>query len=1051
MDFEQAYGRLNAEQREAVDYIDGPLLVIAGPGTGKTQLLSMRVANILKITDTAPENILCLTFTETGARNMRERLGSLLGVEGQKVNVSTYHAFGSVILQGERPDLTTATDELEQFTIIRAIQKKLKHDDILKAERHTKDIISTISDVKSALLTPADLRKIAERNIIDVAKINTALEGLINSVPPRSKWEVALGIYEQILECLLTFVNKNPAAGKVEPLANIYAVSLGEVIREESAKDRPSVSPFTKWRAKYFSKDENDKWVLDNYVANKKLLSISNIMGEYERILADAGKFDYDDMILSAIKLLEENPEVKYNAQEHYQYILLDEFQDTNDAQARLVQLLTDNPANGGRPNIMAVGDDDQAIYGFQGAQSSNFLDFDAAYHPKIVALKKNYRSGAPILELAGEVIAQADDRFSVAAKIDKNISAERKADTTIMHRQEFRTAVAEYAWLGANIRRLLDEGVPGNEIAVIAPKHKYLQSILPFLRHNNIPVSYQKRENILDDAQISELVAMCGLVLALAKDLRRADAGWFRVLSFDCWGLGVKEIVDEIAAAKTRKVSVAEQLLASKSERVLGVAEFVVKLAGKVQDFSAEYIISEIIAKCFKDADNYDLLTNLAVLRDLARSKTKGANEKLLLGDFMEMLSAYRAAEIPILNKSPYHETDAAVQLMTVHSAKGLEFEQVFLVATDDQNWGNAKGNTNKLSLPRNMEFVRHTGDSLDEKVRVFFVAITRAKSHLYMTSSVSDFLGRTVSRLKFLEAVNQEYAKVIQEEDEIISPEELSLDWFSRFKPSAETEKELLRPLVENYKISPTHLNDYIDLNYAGPEEFLRRHIYRLPQEGGFSLSYGTIIHEVMQEMVDEKADDARLLEIFATKVAEADAEDDEKAELLEQGRDNLSAYLKERGDILRQASAVAEKAFYAENIMLGATPLTGKIDRIEIDEAGKSITVVDFKTGAPKQKWTTTDATLKYKLQLYFYKFLLENSREYKNYKVTTGRIEFVKPGEKGEVIALELEFNDKDAGWIRQLIEAVYGRVKALDFPSTEEFGKSSKAFIDYLIS
>ena len=175
MDFEQAYKNLNEQQREAVDYIDGPLLVIAGPGTGKTQLLSIRTANILRQTDVGPENILCLTFTETGASNMRKRLTDFIGPEAYKVQIQTYHAFGSYILQEHRPDLTAAIDELERFTMIRQIQETLDPTDILRPEYYTSSIISAISDLKSAALNPNDIRKIVNRNQIDCAEMQVVI------------------------------------------------------------------------------------------------------------------------------------------------------------------------------------------------------------------------------------------------------------------------------------------------------------------------------------------------------------------------------------------------------------------------------------------------------------------------------------------------------------------------------------------------------------------------------------------------------------------------------------------------------------------------------------------------------------------------------------------------------------------------------------------------------------------------------------------------------------------------------------------------------------
>ena len=183
---------LNAKQKEAVEYLDGPLLVLAGPGTGKTQLLSEKVAYILKNTDTNPENILCMTFTETGAANMRERLKTIVGKEGAKVNISTYHAFGSEILAqyknySEDYDrrLDAAIDEVTQFKIVKEIQDSLNGRDILRGDA-VKDIISVISAAKSAGLDADDLKIIAEKNMADSEVLSKAISPLLKNVVPRA-------------------------------------------------------------------------------------------------------------------------------------------------------------------------------------------------------------------------------------------------------------------------------------------------------------------------------------------------------------------------------------------------------------------------------------------------------------------------------------------------------------------------------------------------------------------------------------------------------------------------------------------------------------------------------------------------------------------------------------------------------------------------------------------------------------------------------------------------------------------------------------------------
>ena len=561
-------------------------------------------------------------------------------------------------------------------------------------------------------------------------------------------------------------------------------------------------------------------------------------MEQYSARLNQAGLFDYDDMILNAIKLLAEDDEKRFNAQERFQYILLDEFQDTNDAQAKLVSLLTDNPSNEGRPNIMAVGDDDQAIYGFQGANTSNFFDFDEKYHPEHIFLTKNYRSSKPILEFSHNIIEQATDRFFILlnVNIDKHIT-----DIKLM---EFPAYQAEYSFIANKISELIKAGTPGNKIAIIAPKHKYLVSILPYLHAKDIPVSYVRRENILENTDIQQLLNVLDLILALNAAPKVADPYWFETLSMPCWKLTPKQIIELIQNARQSHRTIIEQMLETVDSTLPSIAEYFTTLAGKVSSFSAEYIINNLCAKLYADSDNYELFSNLNTLRELVTTKNSHRGNKLSLAEFRNVLHAYEAAEMAILNKSPYHESDTAVQLQTVHSAKGLEYEHVFLIAADNKNWSEAKGNTDLITLPRNLEHVRHTGDSADEKIRVFFVAITRAKSQLYLTYSLSDFAGHDADRLKYLDireqdgnlvshVLEQKYATVTPANYEALDVVDIAPDkWFDNYYPSDEVRRNLLKPYVEHYRLSPTHLNTFIDLRYGnGPSDFLRNYIIGVP----------------------------------------------------------------------------------------------------------------------------------------------------------------------------------------------------------------------------
>ncbi|MBR6811541.1 ATP-dependent helicase [Candidatus Saccharibacteria bacterium] len=1084
MEFDKAYNHLNENQRAAVDHIDGPLLVIAGPGTGKTQLLSVRVANILKQTDANPENILCLTFTETGASNMRHRLADFIGPEAYKVQIQTYHAFGSYILQEHRPDLNAAIDDLERFTLIRKIQANLPAMDILRPDYFTPHIISAISELKAAALTPNDLRKIVQRNEVDNGLIYSAISEKLQETKGL-RYPKSTAKYTEILEALQSFINRpdnqKPILGKVEPVANIYYRELAEALLAEENSEKPSSKLPGKWREKFFKKNKQGEFVFGDDIANKKLLSLAGIMEQYQAHLDAEGLFDYDDMILNAINLLETDDEIRYNAQERFQYILLDEFQDTNDAQAKLVSLLTDNPSNEGRPNIMAVGDDDQAIYGFQGANTSNFFDFDAKYHPKQIFLTKNYRSSEPILEFAHNVIEQGADRFckSPSVNIDKHITAENPPEKTSIELRSFKSYQSEYSYIAAEIHRLMSEGVPGSKISIIAPKHKYLVSILPYLHAMNIPISYTRRDNILEDAEVSETINCAKLVNTLATgDMRKADPYCFRAISLPYWNLKNATIVNLLHDAREKRQSIFDTIYSNKDDadaenlKLHEFADFFMELAKKATDYSAESIIAKICNIIINEKDDLALFSKLNTLREIIGKKASRGNHKFSVEDFCNYIDAYNSAELQIVDSSPYSESDEAVVLQTVHSSKGLEYEAVFLIAADNKNWSDAGGNRDLIKLPRNLAFVRHTGDTADEKIRVFFVAITRAKAKLYLTYSLSDFAGHEADRLKFLdirEDTNPNtgekgyFSKIIPEpfnfelqgESEDLNPEDFAPNrWFDDYIPSDETKKNLLKPYVEHFRLTPTGLNTFVDLRYNGPEAFLRRFIIGEPSEANFSADYGTLIHDVMDQLNRQKLSNEDALNLFKSKVADADATDKEKDDLLQRGEQELSRFLEERGDYLRSVKAESERSFSSEGIVLGEVPLTGKIDRIEINEEEKTITVADYKTGTPKSKWGTADSTFTYKIQLYFYKFLIENCRAYQNYKVTKGRIDYIPADSDGDIVPLELNFKDTEAEQIKKLIQVVYKHIKSLDFPDTSEANKNSnptKAFFDQLLS
>ena len=301
---------LNTKQKEAVEYIEGPLLVLAGPGTGKTHLLSNRVEHILKSTDVGPENILCLTYTENGASNMRTRLLATVGKGARKIAIHTYHAFGSDILNEYKNyaveftrNLDAPIDEVTQFKIVREIQDSLPALDILKTAK-TSDIVNTIAAAKSARLTGADLAKIAKKNIETSGSLRHEISPILENLRPRMKFLEAVDqIYTPILEIFAKYSSNKPILGDIEPVANCFARDLKRLIDAEMAKEKPSVSPLTTWKRANFELDDDGRYRLTDRVANLKLQSFSKILTAYDEKLEQEGHFDFADMIEQAIAI----------------------------------------------------------------------------------------------------------------------------------------------------------------------------------------------------------------------------------------------------------------------------------------------------------------------------------------------------------------------------------------------------------------------------------------------------------------------------------------------------------------------------------------------------------------------------------------------------------------------------------------------------------------------------------------------------------------------------------------------------------------------------
>ncbi len=1083
MNFQSAYAMLNPDQKKAVDQIDGPLLVIAGPGTGKTQLLSTRTANILQKTDTNPENILCLTFTEAGASEMRSRLNSLIGPASSKINISTYHAFGSDIIYlynnfatcARRLD--TPLDPVRQYKIISDIRDSLKHNDILKNGKIS-DIISSIAEIKTARLSAADLSKIANENLLDSQKINAATSQILGEIPKGAKFDTVLPFYEQVREALAPLVSQQNITGKVERIANSLLDSLNDTISEQQSAEKPSTSALTKWRSKFYEKDDQDQFALKNLIANKKLLSLANVLNVYDQILAKDGLFDFADMIEEAISYLKTNDAFRYSVQEKYQYILLDEFQDTNDSQLELIRLIADYE----KPNIMAVGDDDQAIFAFQGARYSNLLDFQKLFGAQVVVLTTNYRSSQDIIDLGASTAGQISERFSTKYNIVKKLTSflhlikkpQSAPVNALIERREFVAAPSEYSFIAGQISELIKSGTDPQSIAVISPKHKHLEALVPYFNaHPEVKLAYEKRENILTSPEIQPLIKIATLAYNLAK-VQPSAPDLLEILSFPFWGIKPSDAIRLVSEAREKHLSALDYLNSSEDSRFQELSTFFAELAVRSLDTPLEIVLDWILGNAplndyrspyleyFTQENNYSAIhfyENLSVLRERVLEYTP--KEQLRLADLVSFVNDFNLAEQKIINTSPYQDADAAVRLLSAHSSKGLEFDHVFLISLDNNSWGTGKGNNNTLVLPKNLEFVRHTGATEDEKLRLFFVAITRAKRHLYLSSSLKDFTGKQLQPLKFLQESNGNSPLLPVISQQIIKIDEsapnlsaLQNNWVGRYDIRNPEIQTIATKKLENYRLSASDLTSYVGIIYAGPQELYKRRIIGDISAYSASASYGNFIHDTLDRVTKEKLDNKSALELFKESVLAADLDPEDREDQLEKGLDNLAIYLESRGDFLRQDQHFSEVSFGKERLSFtidGVTvPISGKIDHIAINQADKTITITDFKTGKyHNESWDSHPSLYLYKLQLQFYKLLLESSVEYRNYQINSAVIDFVTPDDEGKVHQKELIFDEKSLQDMKRLATSVYQNIKQVNFPDTNDREKTLRSIKEFV--
>ncbi len=1103
--FEEAYHNLNKAQKEAVDTYDGPVMVIAGPGSGKTQILSLRVVNILQKTDIPPNGILCLTFTEAGAINMLNRLKKMMGVDAYKVNIFTFHAFGTHIIN-RYPEYffnyasLSPADELVQREIMTNILKSLDHKNSFSSFHPSegyvflKDILSRISQIKKAGLSPEEFDSIISHNKIILNQINQSISEIFRdrlSVKIFPKIKHLIEMWEKI------DVSSFPE-NYFKPISVYFISSLKKAL--EISESENNTSLIGEWKKKYTT-GTNENITLKSCESQEKLENLSSIYKQYKNKLNEDGYFDYDDMILEVIKAIKENENLKAELQEQFLSIMVDEFQDTNDAQIKLVRLLADNYVNEGKPNIMVVGDDDQAIYRFQGADISNIKDFNNKYEEvKIIVMTENYRSGQNILDLARNIIITGENRLEdMLEKVDKKLISSGDDNKTYngeIKKIKFKTKEHQYHNIALRIKHLIEEGHNPKEIAVISRKHKELENLVPFMHHYNVPIVYEKQQNVLATPHIHQLIMMCKFLNMMSEgNLQAGESLMPEILSYPFWGLSPRTIWDISLLSKSSRqdkstdMSWLSIMLDYKDEKVKSIGEFFVEMVSRVRYEPLEYIFESLIGKSISfslDDENEDFIKEIEYKEDkwispyknYYFSKDKLENNKpeylrflsglkffisalrnhkenslLKVSDLVNFVDIHESNGILLNDTSPFTGADNAVLLMSAHKSKGLEFETVFLLSCQEDNWSKG-GMRNKIRLPENLP-IDMGQDESDDDLRLFYVALTRAKKNLYLsTYTYKDDGGESVE-VKFL---NNNLA----EEDNSITDEDIDTSSILETKTPnytdkvyIESERAFLSPLVENYKLSVSHFNNYLNLYFGeGPKTFFEQNLIRFPQPMSISNIFGSSIHKSIELCILKYKESGKLpskkefinyfeKDLSRKRISEIDLE-----KYLNRGREALDIfYDKKIKDLL--VTDRPEVDFSKEGVILDEAHITGKIDLLRIVD-NEFVDVFDFKTGKfiPEKNKDEKDKVKEwsYKNQIIFYKLLIENSKNYKNFKMRNGIFLFVEPELQGETFSInekQIVFTDEDMDRVKKLIKIIYNKIVNLDFVNIDKYSKTIK--------
>ena len=1015
MTFEEKLHSLNPAQIQAVEAIEGPVMVIAGPGTGKTEILSLRIGYILKHTDTPPGSILCLTYTDAASSEMRHRLIDFIGPEAYSIQVNTFHSFCNLVIQ-ENPSVFQQARDLDSISEIdkfRLIQK----------------LIDDFDD-------DHPLKKFKGQTY--------------------SSWE-------RLLELFSTMKKENWPPDymrqQIEEYIQRMAASEDYLYKRKSGENNKGD----------FNQGKFKKEVLDRMTPT---LAAIGAYDQYNALLKAEGKYDYDDMLLWVNEAFGKDPDLLANYQERFLYFLVDEFQDTNGIQIAILQKLIEHEFID-RPNVFVVGDDDQAIYRFQGANIQNLIDFKKRYDPQIILLEENYRSSQRILDAARLVMEPVE--HSLMQQLfgtTKKLKASGKYADYPQHVgvHSYPTYTFENADIFHQLKRWHENKIEGS-IAVLYTKHD-LGSDLGFaLRGAMIPFQTSRSSDALHQQVVKHTLDILSCLQMLTETANNDDGLLYRILhlryleprttdlqrliiaytskdrkdpsTLFMW-MGDKIKLDELSlqdrAWMDDKFKLLDEGIANyHSVTLITLVEWIVHRFG---------IMRWILQQPEKFMHLYSLKSFYTFVDNESAGKSSFGPADLL--EICNVMKEYKI-RMPVQELAA---TPTGIHLSTLHGAKGLEYDTVIIKNFVENEWEKKKAFSRNFSFPDNLiqgknitshyETLSAADIEDQDKRRLVYVGMTRAKKNLTLTYAGKNDDGKKIlTPSKYLTEILQGEPTITLTQvmtDEEMQGEYLVARMSGQHTVDLDKDNQEIRKRVENFVLNVSALNQYLEC----PLKFFYEKILLIPAAQQSYFIFGSALHDALQKLLDRRfnqndtsAGKEYLLWAFDLYMDREKHKFTKKefSDTLTYGRRVLNQYY---DHYLPYWSSDVKYAteYRIRDVHIEGVPATGFIDRLDIING--DLRVYDYKTGRTDkyyEKIATPSEKYKdggpYWRQMVFYDLLLKKDPRVAKH-MTAGYIQALEPDKDGKFVEKKIEISDDDRAFVTNQVTETYQKIRNMEF-------------------